>query len=144
MQIVSSALVQAPADRVWEFVASYANDPLWRAGVSRMHQFTDGPVHAGAEVEEVLRILGRTIQSKVIVETVDPGRSFSWRVVGGVRASGRRWVRALDDRTSELHAEKLLLLTGADRLMTPIVAATTRRTERDDVRRAAALIESMT
>lgn len=142
MRIVSSALVQAPAAQVWAFIEHYANDPRWRTGVSRMQQVTDGPVHAGAEVDEVIRILGRTIRSRVVVGSVEPGRSFTWRVIGGARASGRRWVRALDEHSSELGTEKTLLLTGADRILAPIVAAVTRRAELEDVRRAAALIES--
>lgn len=138
----STTVVGAPPEFVWAYIATYANDPTWRAGVSRMHQHSAGPVHVGAEVDEVLRIMGRTVRSRVIIESVDEGRSFAWRVTDGA-AFGRRWVRVLSNGATELGAEKTLVLRGADKLLAPLVGAVVRRTERADLVRAAREIERL-
>ena len=51
----SSAVVQAPAGFVWDFLHVYANDLEWRSGLEKMAQTPPGPVRDGARVEETLR-----------------------------------------------------------------------------------------
>ncbi|MGA7148838.1 MAG: SRPBCC family protein [Microbacterium sp.] len=138
----ATIIVNAPAASVWRVVSDYANDPRWRRGVSAMRQASAPPVHVGAEAEEVLRMLGRTVVSRVVIESLEPDSAFQWRVDDG-GAHGRRWVRAIDERSSELGAEKYVTLADSDRLLTPLVGAVIRRTERGDLRRAARLIEAL-
>lgn len=141
IRIVSRAPIAAPATSAWALLSDYANDPLWRHGVSRMEQTPAGPVRDGARVVEELRVLGRDIRSDVEVHDVVSGESFGWRVVGGADAHGARRIEAHADDRCELITEKVLVLHGADRLLAPLIAWTIRRTEAADARRAAALVE---
>ena len=54
----TSARVAAPAADAWEFLSLYANDPLWRRGVTRMDQAPAGPVVDGASTDEELACWG--------------------------------------------------------------------------------------
>ncbi len=107
-----------------------------------MTQTPAGRVHNGARAIEQLRVLGRDIRSDVEVHEVVDGESFSWRVIGGAQAHGTRRIVARGDDHCELVTEKVLVLTGSDRLLGPLIAWTIRRTEAADARRAAALVES--
>ena len=141
IRIVSRSAIAAPAAVAWAVLADYAHDPSWRKGVSRMEQSTPGPVHDGARVVEQLRVLGRDIRSDVTVHDVVPGESFAWRVVDGADAHGVRRIVAHGVDRCELVTEKVLVLTGTERLLAPLIAWTIRRTEAGDARRAAALVE---
>lgn len=69
----STAVVQAPAGFVWDFLHVYANDLEWRSGLEKMAQTPPGPVRDGARVEETLRVLGRVVES--VVEVADVARA---------------------------------------------------------------------
>ncbi|MYR39326.1 hypothetical protein GTX14_28595 [Streptomyces sp. SID4944] len=137
----SSAVVQAPAGFVWDFLHVYANDLEWRSGLEKMAQTPPGPVRDGARVEETLRVLGRVVESVVEVADVREGRSFAWRVAEGAKADGSRAVTATGEASCRVDIVKRVTLTGSDRLLRPVIAAVITRTERGDLRRVKHLLE---
>ncbi|WNF28662.1 SRPBCC family protein [Streptomyces sp. C11-1] len=137
----SSAVVQAPAGFVWEFLHVYANDLDWRSGLERMAQTPPGPVRDGARVAETLRVLGRVVESVVEVSDVREGRSFTWRVVEGATADGSRSVTATGEASCRVDIVKRVTLGGSDRLLRPVIAAVITRSERGDLRRVKRLLE---
>ncbi|MEQ4611125.1 SRPBCC family protein [Streptomyces cavourensis] len=136
----STAVVQAPAGFVWDFLHVYANDLEWRSGLE-MAQTPPGPVRDGARVEETLRVLGRVVDSVVEVADVREGRSFAWRVAEGATADGSRAVTATGEASCRVDIVKRVTLTGSDRLLRPVIAAVITRTERGDLRRVKHLLE---
>ncbi|MGB4779990.1 SRPBCC family protein [Microbacterium sp.] len=136
----ASAVIEAPADAAWAVLGDYANDPLWRRAVSRMEQTPPGIVHDGAQAVEELQTLGRTVVTRVELHDVLPGRSFAWRAVDGTDAHGTRAIVPLDDGRCALRTERRIGLTGADRLLQPLVSWVMARAERADLARAAALV----
>ncbi|WP_258044971.1 SRPBCC family protein [Streptomyces sp. SM11] len=137
----SSAVVQAPAGFVWDFLRVYGNDLEWRSGLERMAQSPPGPVRDGARVEETLRVLSRTVESVVEVSDVREGHSFAWRVVEGATAEGSRSVTATGEDACRVEIVKRVTLTGSDRLLRPLIAAVVTRTERGDLRRVQQILE---
>ncbi|MCR8942878.1 SRPBCC family protein [Streptomyces sp. OUCMDZ-4982] len=137
----SSAVVQAPAGFVWDFLHVYANDLEWRSGLEKMAQTPPGPVRDGARVEETLRVLGRVVESVVEVADVREGHSFAWRVAEGATADGSRAVTATGETSCRVDIVKRVTLTGSDRLLRPVIAAVITRTERGDLRRVKHLLE---
>lgn len=133
-------IIHAPRAAAWEVVADYANDPLWRGGVSRMDQTPPGEVREGAPVVEELRVLGRLVRTELEVWEVRTGEMFSWRATDGTNAHGTRTITTVDETTCELHTWRRIHLTGADRLLQPLVAWIFSRNERKDLRRVAHLI----
>ncbi|MEZ3160293.1 SRPBCC family protein [Microbacterium sp. BWT-B31] len=135
------AIIEAPPSAAWAALADYANDVLWRKAVNRMDQDPPGEVFEGAAVVEELRILGRVVQTRIEVHDVRPGSSFAWRAIDGSAAFGTRSVVPLGTDRCELRTWRQIGLTGADRLLQPLVAWVLRRAERADVRRAALVVE---
>src|SRR5690349_10281647 len=91
----ASIVIEASAPDAWAVVGDYANDPQWRAAVSRMDQTPPGPVQRGATAVEVLRVLGRTTTTTVEVLSVDAPREFAWRATAGSIAHGTRTLTPL-------------------------------------------------
>lgn len=137
----SSTVVHAPAAFVWDFLRVYDNDLLWRSGLEKMAQDPPGPVQDGARVNEVLRVLGRTVRSLVEVSDVHD-HGFTWRVTRGAIAEGSRSVVPLDTDSCRVDIVKHVTLTGSDRLLTPLLTLVIRRTEHRDLQRAKHLLET--
>ena len=51
--------IPSPAEAVWEVVADYATDTVWRKGITEMTPDRDGPPQVGTKVREVLKLGGR-------------------------------------------------------------------------------------
>jgi uncharacterized protein YndB with AHSA1/START domain len=113
--------IARPAPDVWRVVADYDHDPAWRAGVDTMAPSPGGLVEAGTTTAEVLRFGGRTYRNGGVVESVDPGRRFTWRTTSGVDARGAREVIAVDETTSVVRLTLDPTLTGARRLLLPML-----------------------
>ncbi|MFL1378857.1 MULTISPECIES: SRPBCC family protein [unclassified Nocardiopsis] len=137
----SSTTIRTPAAFAWDFLRVYANDPRWRSGLDEMTQDPPGPVQNGARVREVLRVLGRTVQSLVEVSDVHD-HGFTWRVTRGAIAEGSRSVVPLDADSCRVDIVKHVTLTGSDRLLTPLLTLVIRRTEHQDLHRAKHLLEA--
>ncbi|MBO1751443.1 SRPBCC family protein [Actinotalea sp. BY-33] len=147
--IRSSIDLAVPAATAWAYLSDYSHDLTWRAGLERMAQDPPGQVHDGARVEEVLTVLGRRVESLVEVSEVQAGRSFRWQVVGGATpqgsaptaqgtaptAQGSRTVTPTGEGSCRVDVVKELTLSGADRLLRPLIAVVVTRTERGDLRR---------
>lgn len=142
MTIITSGrvVIDATTAVAWAILADYTNDPRWRHGVERMEQTPPGEVFDHAPVVEELRILGRLVRTPIEVHAVRPGSSFAWRATDGTDTHGTRSIVALDDGRCELHTWRRIALTGADRLLQPVVSLIMSRNERRDLQRAAALV----
>jgi hypothetical protein len=143
MSIVTKGrvVVEAPAAATWRMLADYANDPLWRGAVSRMDQSPLGLVQDGVVVVEELRTFGRTVTTRIEVHDVRLGTEFAWRAIDGTDAYGTRTIIPLGPARCEIRTYREIGLRGADRLLEPFVSWSMARAERDDLRRAAALVE---
>jgi len=137
----ASAPIRASADAAWAVLGDYANDPLWRAAVTRMDQTPPGPVHNGATALEEVRMFGRRVLTRVELHDVVTGVGFSWRSIDGVQAHGIRKIVPIGSDHCEVHTRREVWLRGADRLVQPLVAWSMARAERSDLHRAAAMIE---
>ncbi len=136
----ASAVIESSAETAWRVLGDYTYDPQWRGAVRRMDQSPPGMVHDGARAVEELRILGRTVVTRVELHDVRPGASFAWHAIDGSDAYGTRTLVALSEDRCELRTERHVRLTGADRVLRPLVAWVMAGAERADVARAAELV----
>ena len=132
------------ADAVWSVVSDYRLDPQWRRGVESMDPDPPAPVMAGTTTREVLRLAGRTFRSDGIVESVGPGRLFTWRTVSGATASGTRSVEVLDDGRCRVVLELRVTPKRSERLMVPVLRRMLAKNLRGDVERLARRMDELT
>ena len=141
LEFRASIDIESPAATVWSIVSDYRSDPLWRRGVETMTPDPFGPVVAGTTTREVLRLGGRTYRSDGVVETFEPGRSFTWRTVSGATAFGSRRVDEIDPDRCRVVLELNVVPRSSERLMVPILRRVLARTLRADLKRLAKRID---
>ena len=64
IDIETSLDVEAPADRVFEFVADQTNAPRWQKGLHSVRRLTPGPIGVGSEHEFERRLAGIPVRSR--------------------------------------------------------------------------------
>ena len=68
--------IDAPAERVWEVLASFADYPKWNPFIRRV----EGKAHVGARLDVLIQPSGaRSMSFKPQVLKVEPGRELRWR-----------------------------------------------------------------
>jgi uncharacterized membrane protein len=142
IRLSATARIARPAQRVWNLVANYHNDPAWRRGVRSMVPEPAGLVREGTTTDELMRLAGSTYRNLGTVTMVGPQWHFAWRTTKGVDAEGARTVRSLGPESCELRLELTVRVRGAQRLMAPVLAAMLRRNLNGDVLRLRALAEA--
>ena len=59
-----STEIEAPIERVWEFVDKPENELLWQSNAAERVVLTDGPIEKGTRIRLVDRFLGRRMDSE--------------------------------------------------------------------------------
>lgn len=79
----TSVVINRPVEKVFEFVNASENAPQWRSGVLESWQTSEGPIGVGTTLTEVIRFLGRRIESTFEVMEYEPNRKISAKTTSG-------------------------------------------------------------
>ena len=142
MKTTASTEIGRPVDEVWAFIADPANNPKWDPGTLAVRQTSDGPIRAGTMLVATVELLGRR-DLEVRIIGFEPRRSLSFEFVSGP-VTGTRVRYDLDrvgaSRTRLMRSFELGL-TGAWRVLWPLVAFSARRHRADEVEAVRRLLE---
>jgi uncharacterized membrane protein len=135
MRVRASALLAAPADRVWSIVSDPQRVLTYMSGITRWEVVSDEPTGLGARYRMLLRVGSAEVGGLVEVVEWAPGRELAWTSVTGLDQRGR-W-RLRDAGQGRTRAELRLAygvagagLSGwlAEHIAAPIVSGHLRRT----------------
>ena len=59
-----STVIEAPIERVWEFVDKPENEVLWQSNATERVVLTEGPIEKGTHIRLVDRFLGQRMESE--------------------------------------------------------------------------------
>jgi len=59
-----TAQIEAPIEKVWEFVDKPENELLWQSNATERSVLTEGPIEKGTRIHLVDRFLGRRMESE--------------------------------------------------------------------------------
>ncbi len=68
----TSLVINRPVEKVFAFVNDSENAPQWRSSVLESRQTSEGPTCVGTTLTEVIRFLGRRIESTFEVTEYEP------------------------------------------------------------------------
>lgn len=137
----AETVIDRPAQDVWDVLADYELDHLWRHGVTSMVPTPLGPVRTGTTTDEHMRVAGGRYHNLGVVTAVGPGLRFTWRTTTGADADGSRTVTPTAATACLVRLELNVRLHGAQRLASPLFRATLRRNLSGDAERLRALTE---
>jgi hypothetical protein len=83
LQVETRTEVQAPASRVFDFVADHTNAPRWQSGIDEIRRLTPGPIGVGTEHEFTRRFAGMKIVGRNRFIAYEPGRYVAFEIPSG-------------------------------------------------------------
>lgn len=132
--ITSSIVIARPVAEVFAFIADYANDARWRAGV-QMESTPPGPARVGTTTREVVRFMGNDTVTLAEVVTCVPDRRIEFRSTDGTYpVTGYRAVAPVDGGTEFTYA-LTIELSGLYKTMSAILVPIFRQQIGGDLRR---------
>ncbi|HEV2126144.1 MAG TPA: SRPBCC family protein [Chloroflexota bacterium] len=90
-EVVNTAVIQAPAARVFDFIAQAERNAEWVPDLQRSERLTDGPTRVGTRFRFSSRIAGIPIDVTDEVTAFEPHRLIAFAGVSGPPHAGS-WV----------------------------------------------------
>ena len=129
--------VDAPPERVWEFITEPLNYRKFMAAITRWDVETEQRTGIGARYAMRMKVGSVEVGGLIEIVEFDPPYDIAWTSITGIDQRGRWRVRPREDGGAEVtlrlgyHAEGGLLGVITDRLAAPIVGGNLKRSLRE-------------
>ena len=87
-ELRAEAIIDAPAERVWDLLSDLSRMPDWSPELVRMVPLKRGGLRVGQWYLGINRRKAVVWPSRSVVAVLEPGRSLAW----DTRSSGARWI----------------------------------------------------
>lgn len=75
----ASIVIDRPVDHVFAFLADLENTPKWQSGVTDSKVISSGPIRVGTQFTEIIKIVGRSVETLCEVIEFEPGKKVGFR-----------------------------------------------------------------
>lgn len=83
LQLETRTELQAPAAKVFDFVADHTNAPQWQSGIENVRRTSPGPIGVGTEHEFTRRFAGMKVVARNRFIAYEPGRFVAFEIPSG-------------------------------------------------------------
>jgi len=83
LQLEMHTDLQAPASKVFDFIADHTNAPQWQSGIDEIRRITPGPLGVGTEHELTRRFAGMKVVARNRFIAYEPGRFVAFEIPAG-------------------------------------------------------------
>ena len=83
MEITDSVVIARPVEDVFAYAGDPANDSSWATVMVESRMTSDGPVEKGSTLVEVLRFLGKRIETECEVTEYEPDSRIAFTMIAG-------------------------------------------------------------
>jgi hypothetical protein len=133
--------IARPTSEVFSYLTDPAKLQEWQ-GTAEVEQLTPGPVREGTRFREVHERMGRRIESVTEVTGYDLDRHFAVSIVEGPMPIDGEWDLDPSAVGTRVDFRATGRLSGALRLLSPLVTRAVRRQMRKDHERLKRVLES--
>jgi uncharacterized membrane protein len=129
--------VDAPPERVWDFITEPLNYPHFMTGITRWDVEGERRTGLGARYSMRMKVGSVEVGGLIEVTEFDPPFEIAWTSITGIDQRGRWRIRPREDGGADAtlrlgyHAEGGLLGVITDRLAAPIVGGNLKRSLRE-------------
>jgi uncharacterized membrane protein len=129
--------VDAPPERVWDFITEPLNYPHFMTGITRWDVEGERRTGLGARYSMRMKVGSVEVGGLIEVTEFDPPFEIAWTSITGIDQRGRWRIRPREDGGAGVtlrlgyHAEGGLLGVITDRLAAPIVGGNLKRSLRE-------------
>jgi uncharacterized membrane protein len=143
MRVDRSATIDQPVDRVFEYVSTPDNDPMWVPASLRHEMLSPPPMRVGSITEEDVWFLGRRMRYAWEITPYEPPTVFALRSVSGpMPATIRVLLESLDGARTKVILVAEVRLRGVCKPMELVMKGVARRRFETQLRTLKNLLES--
>jgi uncharacterized protein YndB with AHSA1/START domain len=142
IKMAAETTVHRPAEEVFAYLTDLTNLPNWQANVVRASVTTPGPVRAGTEYTQTMRMGPATVEGSCRIIRFEPGRALGFNLESRtLSCAGELCLEPVPGGT-RLTSTGTGHLHGPLRLLQPMVQAQVTRESRAEVARIKAAVEA--
>ena len=141
MRVESSIDIQAPAERVFAYVADIARQPEWIGAVSAVSDISGTPVEQGTTFRLSLALMGKTAEADQEVTRFEPNRVFAQSTTSGPSPTEITITLSESGGVTTVHNVTEADISSLGRLAGPIVVRTIRRQLDTDLQTLKSVLE---
>jgi uncharacterized protein YndB with AHSA1/START domain len=98
-EIVNTAIIAAPAEKIFDYIASAERNVEWVPDLTASERVTPGPTRKGTRFRFVMKVAGIPVESVDEVVQFEPGRLIRFAGVRGPKHTGYWRMEPLDPDT---------------------------------------------
>ncbi len=143
VKITDSTIIDRPVEEVWSFVSDPGNDPKWYQGTMEVRRISKGPTVVGTTFEAVIQFRGRSLVAGTRCIVLNPNKEVTWKFTSGLmKRSTDSWsMEPIDEKSTRLTRVFDLRVSGAWRVIQPIIARGTKRAHEAEIHNVKRILE---
>lgn len=141
MRVESQIDIQAPAERVFAFIADVARQPEWIGAVSAVSDISSSPVGQDTTFRLSLALMGKTAEADQRVTRFEPNRVFAQSTTSGPIPTEITITLTEHGDMTTVHNVTEADISSLGRLAGPIVVRTIRRQLDTDLQTLKSMLE---
>lgn len=142
LQLETRTELQAPASKVFDFVADHTNAPQWQSGIDEIRRVTPGPIGVGTEHELTRRFAGMKVVARNRFIAYEPGRFVAFEIPSGKMTGVASYlVESTGAHTCRLISNVDFRVAGLARFAIPLLTLIFKREDEKALATLKALME---
>lgn len=99
-EVSYSVVIDRPVDEVFAYAGDPVNDPAWTSVIIASEVTSEGPLAKGSTLRQVMRFLGKRIDTRCEVTEYEPGRRLAFTMLAdGPNGEHERTFESVDAST---------------------------------------------
>jgi uncharacterized membrane protein len=141
MRIESSVTINAPVERVFDYITDVTRQPEWVGAVTAVSDISSAPVDVGTTFMLSLAMMGKTADARQEVTALESNRTFTQRTISGPVPTEVAISLESSNGVTTVHNVTEADISSLGRFAAPLVTRTIKRQLEGDMQRLREILE---